>query len=304
MHASQTCEAKQAATPFGEYTPQCTEGTGGSNVAETTRLASLGAAFRLRQASASVRYADLYATRRAAIISAAGSHVQERYAVTFPARAAAGVRGRAEQMRACARYFEREDDPVAEYMFECVDRQYKKDKVPGGVYGTACMDGRVRGEADNTRVAALATEYRAGAMGVAEKTQMRYNASLEAVYSGRGCDYEERAYAQFPKMASAIRWGNGAYAASVLGVDGVMGGKLSVAEQIQGENLDSYWPSNEIRPAIARKSKPWMPSPLKEYAPMSVAATKYGVEAQTDPFVESGYEGWTPGWKPKSSLGF
>lgn len=304
MHGSQTREAKQAATPFGEYTPQCTEGTGGSNTAEPTRLASLGAAFRLRQTAASPRYADLFATRRAAIIAAAGSHAQEQYAIAFPARAAAGVLGRAERLRACSRYFKKENDPVAEYMFQCVERQYKAMNVVGGVYGTGCMDGRVSGEAENKRVAALATEFRAGTMGDGAQAQMRYNASLEAVFSGRGCDYEEREFLQYPKMAGAVRWGTGAYAAAVLGVDGVMGRKMTVAEQVKGINADSYWPSSQIRPAVKSKSKAWMPSPIKSYAPMSEAAVEFGVKAQTERFEGSPYAGWSAGWKPKSTLGY
>lgn len=305
MFTSQKYEAKQAAAPFGEYTVQCTEGSGGANTAEATRLASLAASFRLRQASASARYADLYATRRAAIISAAGSHVAEGYAVRFPARASASVLGRAEALRACSRYFQEEDDVVGEYMFQCVDRQYKTMKIPYGEYNTMCADGRCAGEAETARVAGLATEFRAGQMGAGVKMQMRYDASREAMFSGRGCDYEEKQYAEYPKMAAGIRWGTGAYAASVRGVMGVMGGKMAtVTEQVLGVNLDSYWPSNKIRPAVERKSAPWMPSPIKSYAAMSEAAVAYGVEAQTKPFVESGYEGWSSGWKPESSIGY
>lgn len=306
MFASQKYEAKQAAVPFGEYTVQCTEGSGGAHTAETTRLASLAASFRLRQASPAARYADLYATRRAAIIAAAGSHTGERYAVRFPSRASAGVMGRAEKLRACSRYFEQdEEDLVGEYMFECVDKQYKKMKVPFGVYNTMCADGRCAGDADVARVGGLAARFRAGQMGKGAKRQMRNNASLEAIFSGRGCDYEEKQYAEFPKMAAGIRWGTGAYAAGVTGVMGVMGGKVAtVTEQIMGENLDVYWPGNKIRAGVERATKPWMPSPIKSYAYMSEAAVAYGVEAQSEPFEESGYEGWSAGWRTKSSVGY
>lgn len=298
-------EAKQAATPFGVYTVQCTEGTSSSYTAESTRLAVLASSFRLRQASESARYADLYATRRAAVIAAAGSHEKERYAVKFPARAAAGVLGRAEALRACSRYFVDEGE-VEEKMFECVDRQYKMMKVPFGTYSTMCCDGRNEGDAETARTAGLAASFRAGTMGGVEKAQMRYNASLEAVFTGRGCDYEEKMYCDFPKMASAIRWSTGAYAARIGGVLSVIGGELmTVEEQVKGINLDAYWPSNEIRAAVERDCSSWNAVPAcKNYAWMSEAAVKYGIRAQSDAFVEDTYLGWTAGWQPSSSVGY
>lgn len=302
MSKSQTREAKQAATPTGVYTVQCTEGTGGSNTAEATRVASLAKEFRLRQSGASSRYADLFATRRAAIVAAGGSHVMESYAVKFPARAAAGVLGRAEKLRACSRYFG-ETDEASEYMFECVERQYKAKNVAGGVYSTACCDGRQGGDAENARVSALGTAYRAGQLSESQKTQARYDASHEAIYGSTGCSFEEEEFVKFPKMSAAMRYSTGAYAASITGVSGAMSGApMTVAEQIKGVNQDSFWPSNKIRAAIERKSAPWMPSPIKQYSAMSVAALEYGIAAQSSPFKEDKYSGWTPDWKPTSSV--
>lgn len=303
MFNSQTREAKQAATVTGVYTVQCTEATGGANTAEATRLAVLAKQFRLRQASTSALYADLFATRRAAIISSAGSHVDESYAVKFPARAAAGVAGRAEKLRACSRYFKSVDD-AEEYMFQCVESQYKAMRVPGGVYSTMCADGRQSGDADTARVSALATQFRAGQLSEKEKQQLRYDSSLEACFSGRGCSYEEEEYMRFPKMAGAIRWSSGVYASSVTGpASGIVGKLATVEEQIKGENLSSYWPSNEIRPAVKRSSKPWMPSPVKSYSAMSEAAVAYGVAAQAEPFKDSKYDGWSAGWKATGKFG-
>lgn len=298
-----TREAKQAATPYGVYTVQCTEGTSKSYTAESTRLAVAAASFRLLQSSESARYADLYSTRRAAVIAAAGSHAKESYAVKFPARASASVLGRAEAMRACSRYFG-SAETAEEKMFDCVDRQYKAMKIPYGTYNTSCCDGRVAGDAETARTAGMAAQFRAGTMSDSSKTQMRYNASLEAVFSGRGCDYEEKQFCDYPKMASAIRWSTGAYAARSGGMIGVLGGKLmTVQEQIEGVNLDSYWPSNLIRPAVKRECSPWNSvGACKDFSYMSEDALAYGVEAQSNPFVESGYEGWSPGWQPKSSV--
>lgn len=306
MSKAVTREAKQAGTPFGVYTVQCTEGTSSSFTAESTRLAVLASSFRLRQASTSARYADLYATRRAAVIAAAGSHVAESYAVKYPARASAGVIRRAEALRACSRYFTN-DGGAEEMMYNCVENQYKAMKVAGGVYSTSCCDGRTAGDAETARTAGLAANFRAGTMSNSAKTQMRYNASLEAVFKSRGCDYEEKQFCDFPKMAGAIRSGSsGAYAARIGGVISVIGGDLmTVEEQIQGVNLNSYWPSNQIRPAVERDCEPWNAVPAcKDYSWMCGAAVAYGVAAQTETFEESGYEGWSPGWQPSSSLGY
>lgn len=295
-----TREAKEAATTTGVYTVQCTEGTAGSNVAEASRLAALAANYRLRQSSQSARYADLYATRRAAIVLAAGSHVGESYAVAFPARAAAGVLGRAEALRACSRYFP-PSSPAEEYHFRCVDRQYKATRVPGGVYSTACADGRVSGDAENARVSALAAEYRSRQFSKLDKAAMRYAAIKEATVLARGCSYEEESFEKFPKMSAAMRYSTGAYAASVTETQLVTGGSaLTISDQVNGVNLDSYWPSNEIRPAVKRVSPWYKPSPIKNYAPMSEAAVAYGVEAQKA-FVDDKYSGWSSGWKPKST---
>lgn len=298
-----TKTAKALATPFGVYTVQCTEGGAGDNTPEATRLASLAATFRLRQAPDSVKYRDLYATRRAAIVNAAGSHAREAYAIKYPAAAWAGVRGKAEAMRACSRYFGEEEDKAAEYMSQCVDWQHKGMKAVGGVYSTLCADGRRKGEAEVTRIASLATRYRAKTMGVKERMQMRYDASLQAVYLGHGCHHEEQQFVKFRKMASAMRYGDGSFAASVGTTADYMGGKLmTVEEQVKSENLFAYWPGYLIRPAIKRQKKPWESSLIKSYAYMSEAAVEYGKKANSKPFVPSEYAGWRPGWKPKSTL--
>lgn len=303
MFRSQTYEAKQAAAATGVYTVQCAEASGGSNTAEATRMAALASNFRLRQASVSARFKDLYETRRAAVIQAAGSHDAESYAVRFPARTAAAVAGRAEALRACTRYFP-PADPAAEYMTACVDRQYKAKRVDGGVYSTSCCDGRMPGDAENARVAALSAQYRARHFPPVMHTQMRYNAVQEAVALARGaCGYEEAYFAQFPKMAGAMRYSTGTYAASINGSTLPLSGpELTVKDQVEGVNLKAFWPSNEIRPAIKKYSAPWMPSSIKDYSPMSQSALAYGIKAQSEPFKPSKYEGWRSGWQAKPSL--
>lgn len=300
QYRSQTQEAKQGATVTGVYTVQCTEGTSGWNSAEQTRLATLAMNFRLRQASASTRYADLFATRRAAIVQAAGSHVQEGYATTFPARAAASVAGRAERLGACSRYMADADEAQG-YMFRAVDRQYKQMRAGGGVYSTLCADGRVQGDADAARVSALAAQFRGGQMGAKRTEAMRYSSIQEATTLGRSCGYEEEYFEQFPKMAASMRYSNGTYAAMVNGTALVTGNKvLSVTEQINGVNLNSYWPSNLMRAAVDRKKKMWESS-LKKWTPMSSAALQWGIDAQRTGEVPVPYGGaWKDGWQPTS----
>ncbi|PXF48602.1 R-phycoerythrin gamma chain, chloroplastic [Gracilariopsis chorda] len=302
QNRSQTREAKQSAASKGVYTVQCTEGTAGANTAEYSRLSSLARSFRLRQSSASARYADLFATRRAAVIAAAGSHVEESYAVRFPARAAATVASRAEKLRACSRYIDAADE-AEQYMFQCVDNQYNALKVPGGVYSVQACNARQSDDVDTARVCAGAAVFRSNQLSNSQKTQQRYNASLEAIYSGRGCTYEEDEYMNFPKMAGAIRWSTGAYAASVSSVQGAMNVRVpSVTERIQGVNRDSFWPSYKIREAVPRKDPVWKAPSVKNYAPMSAAALQYGIDAQTKQPELPSYDSWKPGWAPKSSI--
>lgn len=298
-----TKSAKAQATPYAVYTVQCTEASAGANTTEATRLSALARQFRLRQASASMKYKDLYDTRRAAVIQSGGSHVSEQYAVHFPKAAWAGVVGRAEAGRMCSRYFGGDQGVVGEYMYRSVERYYNGLKVAGGVYGTLCADGRRSGEADTARVAALSVAFRARGMGVRQKLGMKYDARLEAVRLGNGGDYEESNFLKYGKMAAAVRCGNGSYAAGVGTVVDYMGGKLmTVEEQVKGENLFSYWPGYLIRPAVKRDKAPWESSGVKSYAYMSEAAVSYGVQATSEPFVDSVYNGWSAGWRPKSSL--
>lgn len=303
MNLSTTREAKAAATPYGVYTVQCTEATGGANTAMHSRQAALSANYRLRQSSLSARFADLYATRRAAIVNSHGSHVDESYAVRFPARAAASVLGRAEALRACSRYFPTESASASEYMFQCVDRQYKAEKAAGGIFRPACQDGLSKGDADTARIAALGAEFRAGHLSEGAKAQMRYDVTREAMALARGCNYEEEYFYSFPKMSGAMRYSTGAYAASVTETQMITGGDdMSMTEIISGDNLDAAYPSYKIRPAVTRKTMPWTTSPIKSYAYMSEAAVKMGIEANSNPFEPSKYNGWKPGWKPVSSL--
>lgn len=157
----------------------------------------------------------------------------------------------------------------------------------------AVWGGRRRGEADIARVANLAALYRASWMGVKERMQMRYDASLRAVYLGHGCHHEEQQFIKFGKMADAMRYGDGSFAAGVGSMADCMGGKLmTVEEQVKGENLFAYWPGYLIRPAISGRKEPWESSFIESYAYMREAAVEYGIKANSKPFVPSKYAAW------------
>lgn len=303
QYRSQTREAKEAVSSTGVYTVQCTEGTSKSATTEDSRMSGLARDYRLRQASLSQRYADLFATRRAAIVQTFGSHTMESYVVRFPARASASVAGRAEAQGACSRYYGVEGDGQ-EYMYKCVDNQYKALRVPHGEFSTMCADGREKSQAEASRIISLAAQFRGSQFTTLQKTQMRYNAIKEATILASGCDYEEAYFQKFPKMAAAMRYSDGTYASSVNETALLTGGNtLTVAEQIEGVNLDVFWPSNLIRPAVDREV-PWYATQLnlKKYTPMSEAAVEWGVSFQNTDDEPSPYVGavWHPGWQPVS----
>lgn len=297
---------KRAAAAPGTYSVQCAEG-GVHGEAYETAVRARDAAFRARQASPSAMYRDLYETRRAAIVLAHGCSVEEAKVVEFPAAAAAFVAGTGEAERACSRYAGRDGQGVVDrYMADVVARQYKALAVTGGVYGVACNDGGVGGEAEAARVAAGTTTFKAGHFSAGAKAQAKYNASLRAMALSRGCDYEEKQFAEYPTMAGSMRWGTGVFAAvkggATQGVSGGVGKKVeSLAVRLAGVNGAALWPNSLIRPAIKRKTAPWVESTLKQYRGMSEAALEWGVQAQTNPFKGGGpSEKWTPGWQPKS----
>lgn len=302
---------KQAGVPYGEYTTQCTEGTT-PGAAEDKRVATLAASFRARQASPSAKYADLYNTRRMAIIGTNGCSHEEKQVCELPIAAYACVIGKMEAMRACNRY--RDDkDMDAMYMNKSVERQcLSKDggsgAVSGGEFGVMCTDGNTKGQAEYARVAALGTQFRANQATTSQKERSRYNSSLNAINMyANGCDYEESLFMRYPMAAGAMKRCTGVYAASEAGASGVGGpaeGKKvqPLAVRLQGPNAQAIWPSYLRRPAVEKKRAPWESSGVKSYSPMSEAALQSGIKAQSNPFKSGpGDESWSPKWKPAST---
>lgn len=305
-------DGKAIANRYGTIVKQCVEGTATSNSADSKRTATLSREFRLRQASVSEKYADLYATRREAMCLSGGAHWVEDAIVKFPISADRKVRASREAALACDRYF-KDAGLVDDYMHGCVTRQYNSAVVTGsGVYGTGCADGAASGQADTARVAGLAVEYAAGMLSESDKTRRFYNSIKFANAVSRGCTYEEELINKYPKMACAIRGlSTGAYAAVVSGASnagsvslGQMGKTVSLEERLKGDNALALFPGSAIRAAVKRSTPPWVSSPLKNYAPMSEAAVQYGKNFAEKKYDESNSfsEKWSPGWKPAGVL--
>lgn len=304
-------ELKAAGAPGGEYAVNCTEGAA-SGSAETLRVATLSREFRLRQASTGSRFADLFATRREALCASGGAHYAEASITKFPAAAAARALAGRESSLACDRYFGGAG-VVGEYMRKAVVRQYAEVLgAPGGVYSRYCADGASKGYAEDARVASLATEYRVSMLSASQTTAARYNAIQSALSSARGCTYEEEQFVRFPKMAAAMKGiVTGSYAASVGGAR-AMGGTSSkrvapaapLAERLAGGAGPALWKNSDIRAAVPKTRKPWEKALVKDYSYMSQAAVAYGVEAQTDPYVDDKYhpDAWYPGWQPSNKF--
>jgi hypothetical protein len=311
LSRSATAAFKSSAVPAGEYTVQCTEGSGLPFSAYDTAVRARTAAFRKRQAGANARArtADLFATRRAAIVGAGGMHFAEARAVKFPCTAAADVAGRAEALRACSRYTVG-GGLVDAYMARQVEGTYKAMSVAAssGVYGVNCCDGASGGEAEEARVCAEAGRFRAGQLGAGLQAQGRYNAIAQATALSRGCSYEEESYGAFPSVAGMMRFSSGVYAAYSSGASGsgVGGGVVgALSKRLSGVNAAALWPSSKVRAAVvAENRKPFWKtsSPIKSYAYMSEAAVAYGVTAQTGSFKGNSVNtAWRSGWAPKSS---
>lgn len=77
------------------------------------------------------------------------------------------------------------------YMAKCMVQQYKQSACPTGVYSTQCTEGSVRGAADESRVAALAAQFRMKQRSTAQKYGDFCESRRKAIQLAHGCSYEE-----------------------------------------------------------------------------------------------------------------
>lgn len=201
---SVTMQYKAFACPTGVYDTQCAEGSV-KGAAYEKRAMALSAQFRAKQRSPAAKARELYENRRHAIIESQMCQHEEDLFNRFPRLSSAYVLGKSEAMRTCSRYVNAET-VVEEYMAASVDKQMKKRAVPGGVYSPACTEGNQKGQAEQARVAALATAYRSAQKSEGKVRQERYNAAKYGRdHFAQDCHHEQVQFAKYPAAAASMR---------------------------------------------------------------------------------------------------
>eukprot|EP00183_Erythrolobus_madagascarensis_P005752 CAMPEP_0185845638 /NCGR_PEP_ID=MMETSP1354-20130828/1545_1 /TAXON_ID=708628 /ORGANISM="Erythrolobus madagascarensis, Strain CCMP3276" /LENGTH=419 /DNA_ID=CAMNT_0028545635 /DNA_START=33 /DNA_END=1292 /DNA_ORIENTATION=- len=197
---------KAAAIPSGVYLPQCTEGTV-KGAAEHARVSALAKQFRMKQRSPAAAAFDLFEGRRMAIKAVAHDcEYEEAIFRKFVAAGATFVLGTSEKALACDRYVTEEGGAANAFMERSVQRAMKQRATGGGIYGTSCMDGSVKGMAEDARIAGEAVKYRARQMSAGAKEGAKFAARKQARdWFTNGCEYEEGLVAKFPEAAAAMR---------------------------------------------------------------------------------------------------
>jgi hypothetical protein len=196
---------KRAAVPFGVYTTKCTEATTPYEMAEQKRAFNRTTAFRQAQKPKNVRLNEAYQARRHAVIMANGCSAEESKFAGMPMSCATFLQGNAEAEGACFRSV-LPLTTAEDYMASGIRAQIIAGKMPGGVYPLGyCMDGYRKGDADDRRVAALASEFRSQQASAATSTHSAYAAKKMAVkLYGHGCNHEEEQFTAMPAVAAAM----------------------------------------------------------------------------------------------------
>lgn len=90
------------------------------------------------------------------------------------------------------------------YMAECVTKQNKMTACPGGVYSVRCTEGTTKGQAEDSRIASLATSFRMGHRSTSQKFGDFTEVRRKAIIACAGCSYEEKLVDLFPISARAV----------------------------------------------------------------------------------------------------
>lgn len=195
---------KEFAVRNGVYTTKCTEGTQKLQ-ADEKRIFSRESAFRQAQKPVNVRMRERYDARKKAFIAANGCSAEESKFKNLPMSARVYVSARNEAMGTCTRYVAPQS--IAEnYMTNSVMNQVRMASCPYGEYLMGnCTEGYVKGQAEERRVAVLASEYRAGQQSASEATRLQYKAPQAAVQNyGHECSHEEKQFYEMPAVAAAM----------------------------------------------------------------------------------------------------
>ena len=196
---------KEFAVPNGEYSIRCNEGTTKLQ-AEEKRVFTRQSAFRQSQKPINMRLRERYDARKKAFIAADLCSAEEEKFKKYPMATRAYIASRNEAMGTCTRYVQPQS--IAEnYMTNSVMNQVRMAAVPYGEYTNGnCMEGYAKGQAEERRVAVLASEYRAAQQSPSAVTRQNYAAPQAAVkYYGHECSHEEKQYFEFPSTAAAMQ---------------------------------------------------------------------------------------------------
>jgi hypothetical protein len=92
-----------------------------------------------------------------------------------------------------------------DYMGSGIRAQLIQKKMTGVYPLGYCMDGHAKGQAEDRRVAALASEFRAQQQSPSTVTAQAYEAKRMAVkLYAHGCNHEEEQFTTYPNVAAAM----------------------------------------------------------------------------------------------------
>lgn len=196
---------KRAAVPTGVYTTKCSEATTPHGAADNKRLFNRTTAFRQAQKPVNVRMNERYTARKHAFVMSHGCSAEESKFAGMPMSCATFLQGNAEAEGACFRNV-LPQNTGEDYMASGIRAQIIAAKMPGGVYPLGyCMDGYRKGDADERRVAAGASEFRATQASAFSTTHSSYEARRMAIkLYGHGCNHEEEQFSAMPAVSAAM----------------------------------------------------------------------------------------------------
>lgn len=195
---------KRSAVPFGYYSTKCAEGTVAGQAMEK-RVFNRTMAFRQSQKPVNVRLAEQYEARRKCIILANGCHREEQQFKAMPMSCATFLAGKHEALGTCFRTVT-PNSLAEDFISSGVRMQLVAKKNWKGEFGVGtCMEGFAKGEAENRRVAALASEFRALQQSPAVVTGQQYESSRMAVkLYATDCSHEQEQLYKWPATAAAF----------------------------------------------------------------------------------------------------
>lgn len=195
---------KRSAVPYGVYTTKCTEGTV-QGQAYDARTFNRTSAFRQAQKPVNVRIREAYEARKACFALAHNCSREEAQFKDMPMSCATYLAGKMEALGTCTRSV-LPTSKAEDYMAGSVRSQMTAKAHPTGEYRVGvCMDGYAKGDADNRRVVALASEFRAAQQSASTVTGQQYeSARIATQLFTHECHHEETQVFEYPAVAAAL----------------------------------------------------------------------------------------------------